>query len=60
MELDMGFISDSIRLMKIAKKPSRKELWIVIKVTAVGMTLLGMLGFLIQVAGQVIIGQLTK
>ena len=51
----MGFVSDSVRLLKMAKKPSRKEVWIVIKVTFVGMTLLGLIGFIIQIVGKVFV-----
>ncbi|HKZ39886.1 MAG TPA: protein translocase SEC61 complex subunit gamma [Candidatus Hodarchaeales archaeon] len=56
----MGFFSDSMRLLKIAKKPSRKEVWIVIRVTVVGMGLLGVLGFLIKIVGEVVVKGLTK
>ena len=50
----MGFMSDVNRLMKVATKPDRKEIWLVIRVTAVGMIGLGFIGFIIQVAGNVI------
>ena len=56
----MGFVADSVRLLKMAKKPSRQEIWIVIKVTFVGMTLLGLIGFIIQVVGQVFITQFVQ
>ena len=56
----MGFFSDSMRLLKIAKKPSRKEVWIVIRVTVVGMGLLGVLGFLIKIVGEVVVKGLTR
>jgi protein translocase SEC61 complex gamma subunit len=47
----MGFKNDVQRLLKVATKPDRKEIWLVIRVTAVGMGLLGLLGFLIKLAG---------
>lgn len=47
----MGFRNDVSRLLKVATKPDRKEIWLVIRVTAVGMGLLGLLGFLIKLAG---------
>ena len=46
----MGFISDISRLMKVATKPDRKELWLIIRVTLLGMGLLGLLGFIIKIA----------
>jgi protein translocase SEC61 complex gamma subunit len=48
-----------MRLLRIARKPSQKEIWVVIKVTVVGITLLGFLGFIILVAGNVIINPLV-
>ena len=39
------------RLMKFATKPDRKELWLVIRVTLLGMGLLGLLGFVIKLSG---------
>lgn len=50
----MGFRSDISRLMKVATKPDRAEIWLVTKVTAIGMGALGLLGFLIKIAGEVI------
>ena len=50
----MGFMSDVSRLMKVATKPDRKEMWLVIRVTALGMSGLGLLGFLIKLASEVI------
>jgi protein translocase SEC61 complex gamma subunit len=49
-----------MRLIRIARKPSRKEIWVVIKVTVVGMALLGLLGFIILIVGNVIIDPLVK
>ena len=46
----MGFRNDVSRLLKVATKPDRKEIWLVIRVTAVGMGLLGLMGFLIKIA----------
>jgi len=50
----MGFMSDLNRLMKVATKPDRREIWLVIRVTALGMGGLGLLGFLIKLTGDVI------
>jgi protein translocase SEC61 complex gamma subunit len=55
----LGFFSDSARLLRIARKPSRKEIWVVIKVTVVGIAILGFIGFIIQIVGNVIINDIT-
>ena len=47
----MGFISDISRLMKVATKPDKRELWLIIRVTLLGMGLLGLLGYIIKIAG---------
>lgn len=51
----MGMFADVSRLLKIATKPDRREVWLVIRVTAVGMGFLGLIGFFIKVAGETII-----
>ncbi len=42
------FIKDSKRILKLATKPSRKELWMSTKVSILAMFLVGMLSFVIQ------------
>ncbi|MHA1166931.1 MAG: protein translocase SEC61 complex subunit gamma [Candidatus Hodarchaeales archaeon] len=46
----MSWVKESYRLLKIAKKPDRQEVWLVIRVTALGMVAMGALGFLIRIA----------
>jgi protein translocase SEC61 complex gamma subunit len=43
------FINDSRRILKLATKPSRKELWMSTRVSVLAMFLVGMLSFLIQI-----------
>ncbi|MFX0205256.1 MAG: protein translocase SEC61 complex subunit gamma [Candidatus Hodarchaeota archaeon] len=43
-----SFAKNSWRLLSIAKKPDRNEVWLVTKVTLVGMTFIGVLGYIIQ------------
>jgi protein translocase SEC61 complex gamma subunit len=40
--------------MKVATKPDRTEIWLVLRVTAIGMGALGFLGFMIKLASEVI------
>lgn len=47
-------MADMSRLMKVATKPDRAEIWLVTKVTALGMSGLGLIGFLIKLVGDTI------
>lgn len=46
---NLNWIKESYRLLKISKKPDRQEMWLVIRVTAIGMVAMGALGFLIKI-----------
>jgi protein translocase SEC61 complex gamma subunit len=43
------FIQESRRILKLATKPSRTELWTSTKITILAMVLVGMLSFIVQV-----------
>jgi protein translocase SEC61 complex gamma subunit len=49
-----SFINDSRRIMKLATKPSRTELWTSTKISLLAMVLVGALSFIIQVLMTVI------
>jgi len=51
------FINDSRRILKLATKPSRKELWMSSKVSLLAMVLVGMVSFIIQIIMVTITGQ---
>ncbi|MHA2364140.1 MAG: protein translocase SEC61 complex subunit gamma [Candidatus Hodarchaeales archaeon] len=55
----MGMFADMTRLMKIATKPDRREIWLVIRVTALGMGFLGLIGFVIKIAADTIISSVV-
>ncbi len=44
-----SFINDSRRILKLATKPSRTELWTSTKVSLLAMVVVGALSFIIQV-----------
>ncbi len=44
-----NFIKESRRILKLATKPARKELWMSTKVSLLAMVLVGMLSFIIQI-----------
>ncbi len=43
------FVNDSRRILKLATKPSRKELWMSTRVSLLAMVLVGMLSYIIQI-----------
>ena len=49
-----SFINDSRRILKLATKPSRTELWTSTKISLLAMVLVGALSFIIQVIMTVI------
>ncbi|RDE15113.1 MAG: protein translocase SEC61 complex subunit gamma [Candidatus Thorarchaeota archaeon] len=44
-----SFINDSRRILKLATKPSRSELWTSTKISLLAMLLVGVVSFIIQV-----------
>jgi len=51
------FIKNSIRILKLATKPSRKELWMSAKISVLAMFLVGLLSFGIQTMMTVLTSQ---
>ncbi len=52
-----SFYKKALRILRIAKKPDRSEVFLVIKITAAGMAILGLIAFLIRFIIFVIIGR---
>jgi protein translocase SEC61 complex gamma subunit len=49
--IDMGlrsFLSQCARTMKLAIKPGREELWLSIKICALGIGAVGLIGYIIK------------
>ncbi len=44
------FITESKRVLRIAKKPSKDEYWTITKVSGLGLLLIGFAGFLLHLA----------
>ena len=49
-----SFIFESIRVFKITKKPTGAEFKTIVKVTALGIAIIGFLGFSIQIIYQLL------
>ena len=55
--MGLGSFLDSVeRLLKLASKPGRDELWLSIKIGIAGISILGILGFLIRFISAMIQG----
>ncbi|MFX1256267.1 MAG: protein translocase SEC61 complex subunit gamma [Promethearchaeota archaeon] len=44
----VDFVKNAKRILKIANKPSRKEYWLVFKICGIGLVILGVLSYIIQ------------
>lgn len=44
----VGFLKNAKRILKIANKPSKKEYFMVFKICAIGLVVLGVLSYVIQ------------
>jgi protein transport protein SEC61 subunit gamma-like protein len=42
------FLINAKRIVKVARKPSRKEYWLIFKICGVGLIILGVLSYIIQ------------
>ncbi len=45
-----SFYKKAMRILRLAKKPDRSEVFLVIKITAAGMAILGLIAFIIRIA----------
>ena len=50
------FSKECLRVLKITKKPNKEEFKTTVKVTAIGMAAIGLIGFLIILVKQLIFG----
>ena len=41
------FIKETIRVLRVTKKPNKQEYWATVKVTSIGIGVIGALGFII-------------
>ncbi|MBR0272415.1 MAG: protein translocase SEC61 complex subunit gamma [Methanobrevibacter sp.] len=48
------FVKDSKRVLKVSRKPDRNEYFDLAKITALGVLIIGVIGFVIVLVGQLI------
>jgi|TARA_Y100000310_G_scaffold311565_1_gene357970 protein transport protein SEC61 subunit gamma-like protein len=49
-----SFINESIRVLKVTRKPSKEEFKTIVKVSGLGMIVIGLMGFLITMIKQLL------
>ncbi|MBU90474.1 protein translocase SEC61 complex subunit gamma [Candidatus Woesearchaeota archaeon] len=49
-----SFVNESIRVLKVTRKPNSIEFKTIVKVAGLGMALIGLIGFVITMAKQLI------
>jgi protein translocase SEC61 complex gamma subunit len=54
-----SFLSSARRLMKLAIKPGRDELWISIRICVLGVLVVGALGYIIKIISSFIQGRVA-
>ena len=51
-----SFLQSSSRLLKLAVKPGRTELWLSIKICVLGIVVLGIIGYVIKLIAGILSG----
>ena len=51
-----SFLSSARRLLRLATKPGRNELWLSIKICLIGTVLIGLVGFIIKLVATILMG----
>ncbi len=49
-----SFIKESVRVLKVTKKPNMVEFKTIVKASALGMLIVGMIGFVIVITGKLL------
>jgi len=53
------FINEVKRILRLAKKPSKRELWLSIRISSLGIIAIGIIGYIITLIAQMISSTLT-
>jgi protein transport protein SEC61 subunit gamma and related proteins len=49
-----SFIHECVRVLRITKKPNKMEFKTIVKVSGLGILVIGLIGFIIQMIGQLV------
>lgn len=50
----ISFIKELVRVFKITKKPNKQEFSVVVKVSAIGLGVIGLIGFIIYIGWELL------
>ena len=51
-----GFCRECVRVLKVTKKPGGEEFKTIVKVSGLGILIIGVIGFIVQIAKQLLFG----
>jgi len=49
-----SFVEDVLRVIRVTRKPTRSEYWLLLRISIIGLTVLGLYGFLVLYLARVI------
>ncbi|MEM4260664.1 MAG: protein translocase SEC61 complex subunit gamma [Candidatus Woesearchaeota archaeon] len=49
-----NFVAECLRVLRITKKPSKEEFMTILKASALGMAIIGLIGFIIHIIIQIL------
>ena len=49
-----GFVNESVRVLKVTRKPSKLEFQTIVKASGLGMVIIGLLGFIMTMLKQLL------
>lgn len=52
------YLADMLRVWKVTKKPSRKDYFLTLKIVVIGFLLIGFVGFIMELAWQLLLKRL--
>lgn len=47
-----GFVAECVRVLRVTKKPTKDEYWTITKVAAIGILIIGLIGFLLHLINE--------
>jgi len=50
----INYIKEIVRVFKITKKPNKQEFSVVVKVSAIGIGLIGLIGFIVYIGWELL------
>ena len=51
-----SYLAECKRVLQLTKKPNKTEFWTIVKVTGIGILLIGLIGFIVSMVKYLIVG----